>query len=415
MAFVYARATPFAPAGTLCARNGFVLRAAPLATTADALVALGNNVAESARSAANAAGDSGENAGAASEESATVASGNTVNADNNAVVEPPAQLSSAPVGAAPAITTRANDAPATTTAPVSAPAAEIAANTQSISTSGASSSAVDATTDAAARTDALSALVANVRPQLFRALIENECTKAHLDELDRTAHHIGCRATVEWIHADLANLTLESDGTLRSGDAAYAGLERKALGTFSKRVTPFTASDGTAGIALDLRFSLSDAVSEYPRVGITLPVSAEYSRASWYGRGAHENYSDRKDGAFVGTYTLPVTALEVPYIVPQENGTRTDVRALALHARDGRVLHFAAATPFAFSLSPHTTADLWKSRHPAELADTSADGGYYTLNIDLAHRGVGTAACGPDTLPPYRVYPGAYALRLYIW
>jgi beta-galactosidase len=30
------------------------------------------------------------------------------------------------------------------------------------------------------------------------------------------------------------------------------------------------------------------------------------------------------------------------------------------------------------------------------------------VHIDAAHRGVGTASCGPDTLEPYLVRPGTY-------
>jgi beta-galactosidase len=30
------------------------------------------------------------------------------------------------------------------------------------------------------------------------------------------------------------------------------------------------------------------------------------------------------------------------------------------------------------------------------------------IHLDVAHRGLGTASCGPDTLPQYRVGPGVY-------
>ena len=32
--------------------------------------------------------------------------------------------------------------------------------------------------------------------------------------------------------------------------------------------------------------------------------------------------------------------------------------------------------------------------------------------LDHRHRGLGTGACGPDTLPRYRIGPGRYAFRL---
>ena len=30
------------------------------------------------------------------------------------------------------------------------------------------------------------------------------------------------------------------------------------------------------------------------------------------------------------------------------------------------------------------------------------------MHVDIAHRGLGTLSCGPDTLPEYRVGPGRY-------
>lgn len=277
-------------------------------------------------------------------------------------------------------------------------------------------------TDAPSQHDAAAAVVtptqfaALARPQLFRALVENECIKAHRAELEERAHHFACRATVEWLHADLLHLTADKSGTLWTGANASADLRGKRLGTFTKTAAPFVTKDGAHGVLLDLHVSLNDTLSEYPRAGITLPVSASFTSATWYGCGAHEAYSDRATSACLGTYTLPVTALETPYIVPQENGNRYDVRLLTLHGTDGRRLHIAAenGSSFSFSLLRHTVADLWQTHHTAELTDTAARG-FYTLNIDLAQRGVGTAACGPDTLEQYRVYPGSYQLRLYVW
>jgi hypothetical protein len=57
----------------------------------------------------------------------------------------------------------------------------------------------------------------------------------------------------------------------------------------------------------------------------------------------------------------------------------------------------------------------------AALADAVAgpeyrnpgDNPFYFLN-DCAQRGLGTVACGPDTLEPYRVRSGFFTLRLFL-
>jgi beta-galactosidase len=38
--------------------------------------------------------------------------------------------------------------------------------------------------------------------------------------------------------------------------------------------------------------------------------------------------------------------------------------------------------------------------------------GTTVVTIDAAHRGVGTASCGPDTLDKYKIRPGVYR---FIW
>lgn len=69
-----------------------------------------------------------------------------------------------------------------------------------------------------------------------------------------------------------------------------------------------------------------------PRVGIRWAVPGSQERVTWYGRGPHECYSDRKVSALLGRYRSPVQEMPTQYIFPQENGGRADVRWFALHA-----------------------------------------------------------------------------------
>lgn len=67
--------------------------------------------------------------------------------------------------------------------------------------------------------------------------------------------------------------------------------------------------------------------------------------------------------------------------------------------------------PFGFSARHHHDADLYAATTTAErqLSPT------IEVHVDLTHRGVGTGACGPDTLAPYQVTGGparwSWALR----
>jgi beta-galactosidase len=63
---------------------------------------------------------------------------------------------------------------------------------------------------------------------------------------------------------------------------------------------------------------------------------------------------------------------------------------------DGCLLHMSAVH--------HSAHDLFTASEQAELIRRSA----LNVHLDIAHRGVGTASCGPDTLAKYRIAPGEY-------
>jgi beta-galactosidase len=89
--------------------------------------------------------------------------------------------------------------------------------------------------------------------------------------------------------------------------------------------------------------------------------------------------------------------------MPQEHGLHTDTRWCTLS--DGVVtLRIDAPEPFMFSALHHTPEALTTATHDGELV---ADP-HTIVHIDHAHRGLGTASCGPDTLPRYRIAAGRH-------
>jgi beta-galactosidase len=100
----------------------------------------------------------------------------------------------------------------------------------------------------------------------------------------------------------------------------------------------------------------------------------------------------------------------VPYILPQEHGHRSDVRTLALTDGAGFGLEVKGQPTIGFTASHFTAADLYAARHTCDLEPRAE----VVLSLDHAQRGLGTASCGPDTAPQYRlaerVYRFAYVL-----
>ena len=90
-------------------------------------------------------------------------------------------------------------------------------------------------------------------------------------------------------------------------------------------------------------------VSEMFRFGMQLPMPKEFEYLDYYGRGPMENYSNRNHCAFLGLYRQTVTEQFYPYIRPQENGTKTDLRYWQLTKAGGKGLRFVASEPFSAS------------------------------------------------------------------
>ena len=96
----------------------------------------------------------------------------------------------------------------------------------------------------------------------------------------------------------------------------------------------------------------------------------------------------------------------VPFVVPQEFGLHLDTRWFTVG--DGaRSITVTPATPMAFSALPFSTDDLAAATHPHQLIDR----GDTFVHLDVAHRGLGTAACGPDTAERWRIRPGTFRWR----
>ena len=99
---------------------------------------------------------------------------------------------------------------------------------------------------------------------------------------------------------------------------------------------------------------------------------------------------------------------ELPYLVPQEFGLRTNcVRVDLIDPLSGDAITIRADDgTFHFSATWHTAADLFAAGDQTELRRRE----HLTVHIDAAHRGIGTASCGPDTLARYRIGAGRHTL-----
>jgi beta-galactosidase len=192
----------------------------------------------------------------------------------------------------------------------------------------------------------------------------------------------------------------------RDGDLVQVAIEqaygcRAANRAFVHRHVYEVMADGR----IVVRNQFVVEVEDPPRLGVAMTLPDEYERLTWFGRGPHESYCDRKRSGWIGRFEGAVSDQFVPYAVPQEHGNKTDLRWIEL-AGDAAVLRVTPSAPCEGSASRYAPEDLFAARHIVDLKPRRE----VLLNLDVRQRGLGTASCGPDTLRQYRIEPGDYAL-----
>ncbi len=166
---------------------------------------------------------------------------------------------------------------------------------------------------------------------------------------------------------------------------------------------------GSGEVAVSQHVKLAEDLPPLPRLGIRLAMPSLFDRLMWYGRGPHENYPDRKESAAIGLYSMAADEMYVPYIFPQENGGRSDVRWAALTDARGVGLMAAGDAPLCVAALRYSTEDLTTANHTFELKRSDS----VFLVLDRLFCGLGSASCGPKPLPQY--IPASKDIAFDIW
>ncbi|GGP78717.1 glycoside hydrolase family 2 TIM barrel-domain containing protein [Streptomyces calvus] len=133
-----------------------------------------------------------------------------------------------------------------------------------------------------------------------------------------------------------------------------------------------------------------------PRLGVRFGLDAASTDAvSWFGGGG-EAYPDTRAASLLGRWEAGVAELQTPYVRPQENGARADVRWVELGG-----LRIEGEPEFWFSARPWTNEQLDAARHRTDLTP----GDTVWVNLDHRQHGIGSQSCGPGPLPRYFLWP----------
>lgn len=248
-------------------------------------------------------------------------------------------------------------------------------------------------------------IVRGPRLNVWRAATDNDGIKLMLERADWQARPVLVRwlaLGLDRLSHTLADIRLDRSGELPAVEVVHRASGRGRMEDF-RHIHRYTLLPG-GELAVENIVRVGDGITDLPRVGVSLVLAPGLEALDWFGRGPWENYADRKAAALVGHYRSIVADQYVPYIMPQEHGHKTDVRWLALTDVRGRGLRVDGAPTLEFSASHFSDDDLYRARHTCDLQPQPE----VFLNLDAAHRGLGTASCGPDTLPRYRLLASEY-------
>lgn len=133
----------------------------------------------------------------------------------------------------------------------------------------------------------------------------------------------------------LTNISVDKDSKfcIITTNFDLTDLKGKKVAEYTSKYKVF----GSGVVEINNSFKMTaESLPEIPRFGVNMTMPKEFENISWYGRGPHESYWDRKTSALVGLYSGKVKDQYFPYIRPQENGNKTDVRWASITNNSGK-------------------------------------------------------------------------------
>ena len=164
----------------------------------------------------------------------------------------------------------------------------------------------------------------------------------------------------------------------------------------------YTWSSDGARLALQVELEPHGQWPEtVPRIGLRMALPGALNTVDWLGLGPGEAYPDSAEGQRHGRWSADLEALSTPYVRPQENGQRMEVRWARIGGTDGPGLEIAGRPKFGLTARPWSTAALEAAAHTTDLVPD----GLTWVHLDHAQHGLGSHSCGPDVLAPFQLHP----------
>ena len=181
----------------------------------------------------------------------------------------------------------------------------------------------------------------------------------------------------------------------------------------SAAVTVTYAISGSGTVKVEYALDVKPGLPNIPKVGMQGGIQKDNNMITWFGKGPLENYIDRNYGFDAAVYTQPIMDFMEPYVVPQENGNRTDVRWMLFSGKNKTGMLVVADSLLSMSAWPYTEENIATAKHTNKLKDA----GYITLNADLVQMGVGGNDSWSEVAAPlekYQIPARSYTYSFYM-
>jgi len=240
--------------------------------------------------------------------------------------------------------------------------------------------------------------VEHVLLELWRAPTQHDARTWDATTLDRKTR---------WANAGLHRLRYRTVSVVQDGDALVVVTMVGAAATDARVLTTYRWTSDGERLAAEVDVEpVGHWGVPWARMGVAFGLPEGFRQVSWFGMGPGQAYPDSRAAARVGRYTATIDELQVPYLYPQENGARADVRCAELSGTAG-TLTLTGEPPLALTVRQWTTADLAAAGHLQDLVPSDR----VWVTLDALQHGLGSPTSGAPILPPYDLQPQAHRFR----
>lgn len=151
----------------------------------------------------------------------------------------------------------------------------------------------------------------------------------------------------------------------------------------------------SGALDVELHGIVREPCIELPRLGFEFSIPRNLQEFCYYGMGPEETYVDMHHYAKTGLHNSSASKEYVAYIMPQEHGNHYNTKFI--ECRDG--LRFETNESFEINVSEYSSQTLTEAMHTDELKKEDV----IIIRIDYKNAGIGSASCGVELDPKYRI------------